>query len=294
MTCWMGMRALRVAAMACATLAAGLVLIPVDSLALGSGIRKPKPKPNPNSQFRIADNESPRPANRVFFNYNYFQFAVQGGGAFGSYDGRLSGTFGSTPPGGSARTDRSFFGADIQIPLSVFFGPQSMARLPFTPVVGVAVGDFLGNGESVRFVIHPTPNPTTLTFERGSSVTFYGGVRVAVGDVLGNGSTVVITPRAGVNIENGRLTFVTDEAGPVTRLSRSRTATGFHAGVDVDVFFPIAGSTVVPFAGVGVFVDTVPNISLAGRSSFFDYSIFANPGLNLGLKGRFGVAFSPQ
>ncbi len=297
MTCWMGMRALRMAAMACTALAAGLVVVPADSQALGSG-RKLKPKPAQQLQFRIADNESPRPVDRLIFNYNYFSAAVEGGGTFGSAGGQLSGTFGPTPPGGSARTDGSFIGGDFQIPLSILFSSQSMARRPITPVVGVAVGDFFGTGEPIRYMIHPTPNPTLLTFQRQSSATFYGGVRVAVGDLFGNGSTVVITPRAGVNVENGRLTLVTDEAGPITRLSRSRTATGFHGGVDIDLFFPnppqfTGGLNIRPFVGVGVFVNTAPDVSLVGRSALFDYRASANTSVNVGLKGRLGVAFNP-
>ncbi len=109
---------------------------------------------------------------------------------------------------------------------------------------------------------------------------------------------MVITPRAGVNVENGRLTLVTDEAGPITRLSRSRTATGFHGGVDIDLFFPnppqfTGGLNIRPFVGVGVFVNTAPDVSLVGRSALFDYRASANTSVNVGLKGRLGVAFNP-
>lgn len=283
-------RALRLAAMAGAALAAGLVLVPVDAQALGTGSRKPKPQP-----YRIAETETPRPADRAFFNYNYFSAVVEGGGSFGSYNGSLSGTFGPTPPGGSASTDMAFIGGDFQIPLTFLLSPAPMTRLPFTPVVGFSGRGHFGNGGTIPFHIHPTPVPSILTFERESTATFYGGVRVAVGDILGNGTQVVITPRAGVNIESGKLTFVTNEAGPVTHLSRSRTATGFHGGIDADFFFPAAGNgTFVPFVGLGVSVDTIPNISLAGRSALFDYRASTDSDVNITIKGRLGIAFSPR
>ncbi len=289
-------RALRFAAMACAALTAGLVLVPMDAQALGAGSRKQKPKP----QFRIAETETPRPADRAFFNYNYFSAVLEGGGSFGSYNGSLSGTFGPTPPGGSASTDMAFIGGDFQIPLTFLLSPAPMTRLPFTPVFGFSGRGHFGNGGTIPFHIHPTPVPSTLTFERESTATFYGGVRVALGDILGNGSQVVITPRAGVNIESGKLIFVTNEAGPVTHLSRSRTATGFHGGFDVDFFFPSGPPTLTggprfnPFVGLGVSVDTIPDISLHGRSPRFDYHARTDTDVNVTVKGRIGVAFSPN
>lgn len=300
MTNW-NARALRVAAMACAVFTAGSFSLPDDASAQGTRQRKPK----------IEETNAPKPRDRIFYNYDYFSVALQGGGTFGSYNGGVSGTFGPTPPRGSANTDRAFIGGDFQIPLTFLLNPRPMSqapaptRLPFTPIVGVAVGDFLGNGEPIRFLIHPTPNPTTLTFERGTTATFYGGVRIAVGDIMGNGSQVVITPRAGVNVENGRLILVTDEAGPVTRISRSRTTTGFHGGVDIDMFFPsgpptfrggtsVANTDFIPFVGVGVAVDTIPNISLAGRSALFDYRANTSSDVNVTVKGRIGVAFGAR
>lgn len=293
MTNW-NARALRIAAMAYAALTAGLVLVPVDAQALGAGSRKPKPQ-----QFRIAETETPRPANRIFLNYNYFSAVVEGGGTFGSFDGGLSGTFGPRPPGGSASTNGSFLGGDVQIPLTILFGGQqgTPMRLPFnaTPVVGFSGGGDFGTSGTVPFHIHPTPHPTLLTTSADSWMKFYAGVRVPVGDFVGNGSQVVITPRLGVNVRNGRLTLVTDEAGPVTRLSRSYTSTGFHGGVDVDFLFPNAGNgTFVPLIGVGVFVDTIPDVSLAGRSPLFDYRANASSDVNVGIKGRLGIAFSPR
>lgn len=307
MTNW-NARVLRIAAMACAVFAAGSFSFSHDAAAQDPQVRPARLGPKP-STLKRSENTSPLPRDRLFFNYNYFSAAFQGGGTFGRTNGDLSGTFGPTPPRGSANVDRAFIGGDFQIPLSILFSPQSMSqapmRLPFTPIVGVAVGDFLGNGDPIRFVIHPTPNPTTLTFQRETSATFYGGVRVAVGDLLGNGSQVVITPRAGVNVQNGRVILITDEAGPVTRLSRSTTATGFHGGVDIDMFFPsgsptfrgganIANTDFMPFVGVGVAVDTIPNASLFGRSALFDYHARTSSDVNVTVKGRIGVAFGAR
>lgn len=305
MTIW-NARALRVAAMLCAVFAAGSFSLPDDASAQG---QLPPERLAPKKKRAAANGDSPRPVDRIFFNYNYFSATFEGGVNFASFDGGLTGTFGPTPPGGSKSFEKTFVGGDFQIPLSIIFNPQPMSqapmRLPFTPVVGVSGRGFFGSDGTIQFHIHPTPVPSTLTFARDSSATFYGGVRVAVGDIMGNGSQVVITPRAGVNVENGKLTFVTNENGPVTVLTRSRTATGFHAGVDVDYFFPsgpptfrgganVVNADFVPFVGVGVAVDTVPNISLAGRSALFDYRASTSSDVNVTVKGRIGVAFGAR
>lgn len=290
MTNW-NARALRLAAIAMATLIAGVVLIPDDSLAFTSGTQKPRQA----SQFRRDDSNSPKPRDRLIFNYNYFSAVVEGGGTFGSYSGALSGTFGPAPPGGTASFEKTFIGGDFQVPLGAFFGPQAPLRLPFTPIIGASGRGFVGGGDgTIPFHIHPTPFPSTLTFARDSSATFYGGVRIHVGDLTGNGTNVVLTPRVGVNVENGKLTFTTNEAGPITVLTRSRTATGFHGGLDADFFLPNTNPTFRPFVGVGVAIDTVPDISLNGRSARFDYRANTDTDVNVTVKGRIGVAFSPN
>lgn len=247
---------------------------------------------------RVSENNPPQPRDRAFFFYDHFaNVAIEGGGSFGSVDGSLSGNFGPTPPTGHANINSAFLGGDasIRLPLFSALRPAVTSGPVFLgPTLGVRGRAYFDAEGRFPFDIHPTPVPTTLTYERNYAIMPYVGIPIGVGDPFGTGVPVVITPKLGANIENGKVTLVTNEAGPVSTFSRTQTGVGFHGGLDIDMFFAPTGN-LRPFIGVGAFVNTSPDLSLQGRSQFpFDYRAKVEQDVQGGFVVRLGAAFGGQ
>jgi hypothetical protein len=183
------------------------------------------------TRLRINDNTAPRPADRIFFTYNYYaNAALEGGFSTGETSGGINNqrdTIGF---------EKTFFGADVS------FG----VRLPFQPLQGS--DPTLAFGVKFRTYVgdEGDPNQALTHYSRDLMVMPYVGMPIIFippGQPQG-GNVFVITPFVGPIFEYGELSIFNNQG----HASVTRHGVGF--GLNFDVVLPAANGF-QPFIGFG-------------------------------------------
>ena len=180
---------------------------------------------------RIAEDNAPRPVDRVFFTYNYYaNVAIEGGVSTGQTSGGINN---QRDPIGFEKT---FFGGDVSVGMRVPFqlldgGEQSIA-------FGVKFRSYSGD--------EGNPNQALIHYSRDSMFMPYVALPIAFmkpGQPPG-GKQFVFSPFIGPIFENGDLSIFNNQG----RASVTRHGVGF--GINFDVTFPWTGA-IRPFIGFG-------------------------------------------
>jgi hypothetical protein len=180
---------------------------------------------------RIAEDNAPRPADRVFFSYNYYaNVAIEGGVSSGETSGGINN---QRDPIGFEKT---FLGGDVSFGMRVPFqlldgGEQSLA-------FGVKFRSYFGN--------EGDPNQALTHYSRDWMFMPYVAMPIAFmkpGQPPG-GKQFVISPFVGPIFEHGDLSIFNNQG------RASVTRHGVGVGINFDVLFPTTGG-VNPFIGFG-------------------------------------------
>jgi len=179
-------------------------------------------------RLRIAENDAPRPTDRIFLAYNYYaNAALEGGFSTGETSGGINNQL------NTIGFEKTFFGADIS------FG----VRIPFQ---GTEPPLALGVKFRTYFGDEGDPNQALTHYSRDWMVMPYVGMPIVFippGQPQG-GNAFVITPFVGPIFEHGELSIFNNQGhAPVTRH-------GLGVGLNFDVVLPAANGF-QPFIGFG-------------------------------------------
>lgn len=180
------------------------------------------------TRLRIAENDTPRPADRVFLSYNYYaNVAIEGGFSTGETSGGINNQR------NTIGFEKTFFGADVS------FG----VRIPFqgtepSVALGVKFRTYVGD--------EGDPNQALTHYGRDWMVMPYVGIPIVFmppGQPQG-GNVFVITPFVGPIFEHGELAIFNNQG------HASVTRHGVGVGLNFDVVLP-ATNGFRPFIGFG-------------------------------------------
>jgi hypothetical protein len=170
-------------------------------------------------RLRVAEDNAPRPADRVFFSYNYYaNVAIEGGVSSGETSGGINNQ--RDPIG----FEKSFLGGDVS------FG----MRVPFQVLQGAEPSLAFGVKFRSYFGEHGDPNQALMHYSREWMVMPYVAMPFAFG-VPGQppgGTQFVISPFVGPIFEHGDLSIFDNQG------RASVTRNGLGVGFNFDVVFP--------------------------------------------------------
>jgi hypothetical protein len=189
--------------------AVAILLIGVSSQAFAEQARR----------LRVAEDNAPRPTDRVFFSYNYYtNLTIEGGVSSGETSGGINN---QRDPIGFEKT---FLGGDVS------FG----MRVPFQVLQGAEPSVAFGVKFRSYFGEHGDPNQALTHYSRDWMVMPYVAMPFAFG-VPGQppgGQQFVITPFVGPIFEHGDLSIFDNQG------RASVTRNGLGVGFNFDVVFP--------------------------------------------------------
>jgi hypothetical protein len=172
-----------------------------------------------STRVRRAEDNGPRPADRVFFSYNYYaNITIEGGVSSGETSGGINN---QRDPIGFEKT---FLGGDVS------FG----VRVPFQVLTGAEPSVAFGVKLRSYFGEHGDPNQALTHYSRDWMIMPYVAMPFVFG-VLGQppgGQQFVITPFVGPIFENGDLSIFDNQG------RASVTRNGVGVGLNFDVVFP--------------------------------------------------------
>ncbi len=183
------------------------------------------------SRLRVAENNAPRPADRIFLSYNYYaNLTIEGGVSSGETSGGIND---QRDPIGFEKT---FLGGDVSFGMRVPF--QVLTGAEPSVAFGVKVRSYFGG--------HGDPNQALTHYSRDWMIMPY----VAMPFVFGmpgqppGGQQFVISPFVGPIFENGDLSIFDNQG------RASVTRNGVGVGLNFDIVLPSNGSF-RPFIGFG-------------------------------------------
>lgn len=251
-------------------------------------------------QFRIAENESPRPVNRAFFAYNYFQFTVEGGGIFGQSSFSVDpGAF--VPVRETIGFEKTFIGGSAEVNILPLLGgsPRLPVQAPGTVVgpglvIGIDGRDYLGDGAQRSIDVFPIRG--VVRHDANWSITGYVGFPLTIVQptFFPGIDTFTVTPVVGLTYQEDTISsFQFFQLGNFRNENVFEQSFG-RTGVTIGVNFDAARGNFL--FGLKTGVTLLPETDVSGLSSSGNIgqaNIDGQVNLFVGLRAGYRLLYGP-